>query len=86
MITKMTEQITIEDKVINLLMEQLGIEKEDILPEYSFTDDLHMSPANLTDFLESLGKIGIDTSKIDMTEIETVEEFMEELESTQLIE
>lgn len=82
----MTEGSKIQEKVLNLLSEHLGVEKEDILIEDSFSEDLHMSPANMTDFLEALNQLGIETSKIDMTEIETVEEFLEQLEATQLIE
>ncbi|MBN1168779.1 hypothetical protein JXA63_02715 [Candidatus Woesebacteria bacterium] len=76
----------INEKVLDLLAEQIGVEKEDILPEYTFSDDLHMSPANFTEFIESLNKIQIDASKIDMTEVETIEDFLEQLEAIQPIE
>jgi acyl carrier protein len=32
--------MTIEERVINLIAEQLGVDKSEITPEASFTDDL----------------------------------------------
>lgn len=82
----MDEQNKIVDMVMEVLSNHVGVEKDDILPEFSFTEDLHMSPSNLTDFLEELHNLNIDISKIDMTEIDTIEDFLEQLESNQPIE
>lgn len=82
----MSEQNKMFEMVMDVLSDHVGVEKDDILPEFSFTEDLHMSPANITDFLEELHKLNIDISKIDMTEIETIEDFLEQLESNQPIE
>ncbi len=82
----MKEANDLVKRSLELLSSQVGVEEDDILPEYSFSDDLHMSPASLTDFIESLSDLGIDTSSLDMTEIDTVGDFIEYIESTQPIE
>ena len=81
----MEKQNNLNEKVLDLLAEQIGVEKEDILLDYSFREDLHTSPGNLTEFIESLNKLGIDISKIDMGDIETIEDFFEQLEAIQPI-
>ncbi len=82
----MSETNDLVKKSLELLSSQIGVEEDDILPEYSFSDDLHMSPVSLTDFIESLSDLGIDTSSLDMADVETVGDFIEYLESTQPIE
>ena len=32
--------MSVQDKVISIIAEQLGVEKDDVTPEASFTDDL----------------------------------------------
>jgi acyl carrier protein len=54
-----------------LLAEMLGIDVEDISDEDFLADDLHMSPSEISDFLAKLEDAGIDTSSVDVKEIET---------------
>ncbi|MGD0523148.1 MAG: acyl carrier protein [Candidatus Microgenomates bacterium] len=68
-----------EKNIIKLLADHIGVEPEDIKPEDFFFEDLHMSPADLSDFLDSLSNIGIDITKIDLATIETVEDLLETL-------
>lgn len=63
----------------DLLAEHLGVEPEDINDEDSFAYDLHMRATDLSDFLVVLNGQGIDTSNLDMSEIETFEDFIEAL-------
>ncbi|KKR44852.1 MAG: hypothetical protein UU51_C0007G0013 [Microgenomates group bacterium GW2011_GWC1_41_20] len=57
----------------------LGIEPEDIENDFSLTEDLHMKPTDLTDFMEMLSKMNFDTDKIDLTEIETFSDLIDAL-------
>lgn len=66
-----------KDKIKETLAEALGVESEDIDEEDSLTTDLHMRPSDLADFVEKLKSIGIETSKIELTEIETVGELID---------
>jgi len=74
-----TDQPITAEKIKLLLAEQLGLNSDDISNEDSLIEDLHMSPADLTDFLETLSAKNADTSAVDLTEIETVEELLEQL-------
>ena len=66
-------------KVIKILAEQIGVDVEDIKPEDSFLDNLHMSPADLTDFSKKLETQGFDVSSIDLSQTKTLEELTEAL-------
>jgi acyl carrier protein len=58
-------------QIKTLLAEMLGIDVEDISDEDFLADDLHMSPSEISDFLAKLEDAGIDTSSVDVKEIET---------------
>jgi len=81
--TEFWVQYTKMDKVNeikSLLAEQIGVEAEDIKETDSFSEDLHMGPAEMADFSETLKKLEVDMAKIDFTNIETVGELLETLE------
>ncbi|KKQ43081.1 MAG: hypothetical protein US60_C0008G0048 [Microgenomates group bacterium GW2011_GWC1_37_8] len=67
------------NQIKSVLAKHLGIETQDINLDDSLVDELHMKPSDLTDFLESLEIQGVDTSKIDFTQIDTVEELIDAL-------
>lgn len=69
----------IKDQVLKVLAEQLGCEPEDIKEEDSLSQELHMRASDLSDFMENLEAINIDTAKVDMTEIETVSDLIDAL-------
>jgi len=77
------EELTV--KIKRLLAESLGVESEDISDDDSFSDDLHMSPAQLTDFIELLSGQGLETARIEITELETLQDLIETLSSHQEI-
>lgn len=68
-------------KIIKLLADNLGVETEDISEDDSFSDDLHMSPDKLADFVESLASSDFDISNLTLEEIETVGDLAEMLSS-----
>lgn len=69
----------IKEKVIKILAEHLGIEPEDINDDDSFSHDLHMRASDLSDLMENLHTLNIETDNIDLTEIETVNELIDAL-------
>lgn len=71
------EHKNLTQKILNILSEHIGVEKEELSERDSFQDDLHMSPADLTDFLEKLREEGFDISNIDLAETELVEDLIE---------
>lgn len=74
-----TETNTIQQKVKRELADFLGIGIEDIDEDSDFLEDFHMSPTDMTDFMEILGKAGFDTEKIDLTEVENFSDLIESL-------
>lgn len=68
------------NEIKSLLAEQIGVEADDIKETDSFLEDLHMGPSEIVDFSEALRKIGVDISKIDFADIETVGELLETFE------
>lgn len=74
----------ITEKVKKMLADYIGAEVEDIKDEDFLVDDLHMSATEITDFIESLDSAGIDVSKIDIAELEAVEDLIESISSEEL--
>jgi len=66
-------------KALNLLAEQIGVATDDINEEDTFLDDLHMTPADLTEFAERLENEGIEVGIDQLGEMETVSELLETL-------
>ena len=57
----------------------LGVDTEDIEDDSSLTEDLHMKATDLTDFMEILVRMGMETTGIDLTETETFLDLVEAL-------
>jgi len=71
-----TSQENVKEIVLRLLSEQVGVDKSDISLEDLFTEDLHMSPGELTDFCERLAEAGFKT-EIDFAKTPSVGELIE---------
>lgn len=71
------QYITMVAKIIKLLADFLGVDPSDITEDDSLIEDLHMTPTDLTDFVEILKTSGIEANHSDMTEIETVGDLYE---------
>lgn len=80
------KKVDLFESVKEALADQIGVEPSDIQDEDSFKEDLHMRATDLSDFMGTLSKMGIDTTKLDFAEIETVNDFIEYLNSQELIE
>ncbi len=66
-----------KSKIKKELADFLGIETEDIEDESILAEDFHMKPTDLTDFVVSLESKGYETSKIDLTQIETFSDLID---------
>jgi acyl carrier protein len=66
-----------KQKVKRELSDYLGIDASDVDDDSILAEDFHMKPNDLTDFMEILTTAGFDTSKIELTEIETFEDLVE---------
>lgn len=68
-------------KVKRELADFLGIGMEDIEDESEFTSDFHMSASEMTDFIDILNKAGFTTDSLDLTQIETFTDLIDQLSS-----
>lgn len=66
-------------KVKRELADFLGIGMEDVEDDSFFLEDFHMGAVEMTDFMDILEKAGFETDNIDLTEIETFSDLVEEL-------
>ena len=82
--SKDTEK-SLEDRVKKILANQLGVDTDDISCEDSFAQELHMTPADLTDFIEDLSKEGFETKEIDITQITNLNDLIDILSSQEAI-
>lgn len=73
------ELAQIKIKIRRELADFLGTDQGDIEDDSTLREDLHMSASELTDFTEILKTAGYDTSELDMTQIETFEDLVENL-------
>ena len=65
-------------KIIKRVLSEItGAEEEDIRLSDSFREDYHMSSVDIADFIEKLQSSGIDTSKIEISEMQTLEDLVE---------
>lgn len=68
---------TMKEKILKILADFLGVEPGDINDEDSLIEDLHMTPSDLTDFVELLSTNGLDTTKLEISEIESLNDLYE---------
>lgn len=71
-------------QIIKKLAEHIGVEPEDIDEDDAFLTDLHMNPAELSDFVHSLISLDLDINRLNLTEIETVSDLLETLGAVEL--
>ena len=57
----------------------LGVDTEDIEDDSTLAEDLHMKATDLTDFMEILTRMDMDTESVDLTQTETFLDLIEAL-------
>lgn len=57
----------------------IGTEEDEIKEDDFFSDDLHMNPTDLADFVHGLTKLNIDTAKVNLESLETFGDLLEQL-------
>jgi acyl carrier protein len=72
-----------KESVRRELANYLGIEPEDVDDDSILTEDLHMKATDLTDFMEILTRMNLETRDVDLTEIETFSDLVEALTAHQ---
>ncbi|MBI3443683.1 hypothetical protein HY008_03350 [Candidatus Woesebacteria bacterium] len=75
----------IEGQLLKILADQLGITTDDISHEDFLRDDLHMTARDLSDFGDILIEKELIQEELDFTEIETVNDLIENVASDELL-
>ncbi len=76
-----TDTEKIRELVKKLLAEHIGVEPEDIEDDDFLIDDLHMNPSEIVDFSEKLKEVGLDITRVDLMNLNTVEDLIDALSS-----
>ena len=71
------KKFVIEENIKKHLAEYLGISAEDIANDDDLKEDLHMNAAEISEFMQSLKKIGYTVDLSNIATIETVSGLIE---------
>ena len=74
--------MTLEERVIKLVMEQLDVTKEECVPEASFIDDLGADSLDLVELIMEMEEVfGIEIADEELEKIRTIKDVIEFLKS-----
>ena len=67
--------MTTEQEVVDIVVEQLGVESGDVKPEKSFIEDLNADSLDLTDLIMTFEeRFGFEISEDDAEKLKTVKD------------
>ncbi len=75
MATERTEEatMTVEQEVIDIVVEQLGVDEKDVTPEKSFVEDLNADSLDLTELIMTFEeRYGFEISEEEAEKLKTV--------------
>ena len=76
--------MSIENEVIDIVVEQLGVDREEVSPEKSFIEDLNADSLDLTELIMTLEeKFGFEISQEEAESLKTVQDVIEYIEERQ---
>ena len=65
--------MTVEQEVIDIVVEQLGVDKDDVTADKSFVEDLNADSLDLTELMMTLEeRFGCEISQEDAEKLKTV--------------
>jgi acyl carrier protein len=73
--------MAIEQEVIDIVVEQLGVDKDDVTPAKSFVEDLNADSLDLTELIMTFEeRFGCEISQEDAEKLKTVGDVIQYLE------
>lgn len=73
--------MSIEEEVIDIVVEQLGVDKEDVTPEKSFVEDLNADSLDLTELIMTFEEhFSCEISQEDAEKLKTVGDVIKYIE------
>jgi len=74
--------MTLEEKVIKLVMEQLDVTREECVPEASFIDDLGADSLDLVELIMEMEEVfGMEIADEELEKIKTIQDVINFLKS-----
>ena len=74
--------MTLEEKVIDIIMEQLGVTKEECVPEASFIDDLGADSLDIVELIMEMEEnFGIQIADEELEKIRTIQDVIDFLKA-----
>ncbi|MBP8980587.1 MAG: acyl carrier protein [Syntrophobacterales bacterium] len=74
--------MTLEEKVIDIIMEQLGVTKEECVPEASFVDDLGADSLDIVELIMEMEEnFGIQIADEELEKIRTIQDVIDFLKT-----
>lgn len=74
--------MSIEQEVIDIVVEQLGVDKDDVTSEKSFVEDLNADSLDLTELIMTFEeRFGCEISQEDAEKLKTVRDVINYLEA-----
>ncbi|NPU86306.1 MAG: acyl carrier protein [Syntrophaceae bacterium] len=74
--------MTLEEKVINIIMEQLGVTREECVPEAAFIEDLGADSLDLVELIMEMEEnFGITIADNELEKIRTIQDAIAFLKS-----
>ena len=73
--------MTIQQEVIDIIVEQLGVDAADVAPEKSFVEDLNADSLDLTELIMTFEeRFGFEISEEDAEKLKTVSDVIDYIE------
>lgn len=70
--------MTIQQEIIDIIVEQLGVDSKDVAPEKSFVEDLNADSLDLTELVMTFEeRFGLEISEEDAEKLKTVGDAIE---------
>ena len=74
--------MSLKEEVIDVVVEQLGVDAQDVTPEKSFVEDLNADSLDLTELIMTFEeKFGFEISEEDAEKLKTVGDVVSYIES-----
>ena len=73
--------MTTQQEIIDIIVEQLGVDANDVAPEKSFVEDLNADSLDLTELIMTFEeRFGFEISEEDAEKLKTVSDVIEYIE------
>ncbi len=77
--------MSIQQEVIDIIVEQLGVDANDVAPEKSFVEDLNADSLDLTELIMTFEeRFGFEISEEDAEKLKTVADVIDYIEKRQV--